>query len=165
MCVGLPPAITAPLSRRTLVRSMFLFTMVLECEFIKMLFVIQVEPGTASLISASINQCPRGQSEYRNFFLLISEFSFACVRCIWQCPGQSLYHQCEAGKWSDQPGQTRWAEQTEQYKSWQPCSCPLSEMIKIWDIKYDYMYITGKSLAEHLHSHRQSNIKCCCFWS
>ena len=107
VCVGLPPAITAPLSRRTSVRSMFLFTMVLECEFIKMLFVIQVGPGTASLISASINQCPRGQSEYRNFFLLISEFSFACVRCIWQCPGQSLYHQCEAGKWSDQPGQTR----------------------------------------------------------
>ena len=30
-----------------------------------------------------------------------------CFRCIWQCPGQSLYHQCEAGQWSERPGVTR----------------------------------------------------------
>ena len=28
-------------------------------------------------------------------------------RCIWQCPGRSLYHECEGGQWSEEPGLTR----------------------------------------------------------
>jgi len=29
------------------------------------------------------------------------------TKCIWQCPGQSLYHQCDNGAWSERPGKTR----------------------------------------------------------
>jgi len=29
------------------------------------------------------------------------------TKCIWQCPGQSLYHQCDNGVWTEPPGKTR----------------------------------------------------------
>ena len=31
----------------------------------------------------------------------------AGTKCIWQCPGQSLYHHCDNGEWSARPGSTR----------------------------------------------------------
>ena len=41
---------------------------------------------------------------FRSYFI---NNNFICFRCIWQCPGQSLYHQCEGGQWSQEPGVTR----------------------------------------------------------
>ncbi len=38
---------------------------------------------------------------------IIHKLIYPYCRCIWQCPGQSSYHECHNGKWNNEPGQAR----------------------------------------------------------